>query len=162
MSRKVNTVTEYAGVQKEISDSSLRDFSDWVAGNVADMEQANDSGNVRKIFAILRELTSTPKPPPLNLTTDETGALFKSPEDQAAVWFRFLKAKFSRTEAEMDRPELRPIPPDRSPVDNLTRDEFEDAVRKMPNGKAVGPDCIPAETFKYSLNARTALYEIIE
>ena len=147
MSRKSHTLVEFKKVQKEITDSSMRDFTDWVAICVADMEVVNEAGNVRTIFSILRHLTSTPKPPPQNLTTDEAGELLKSPEEQSARWYRFLKAKFAATEAERDRPPLSPIPPERFPEDNLTREEFDKSVNKMPNGKAVGPDYVPAEAF---------------
>ena len=52
---------------------------------------------------------------------------------------------------------------DRSiPADLLTRVEFESAVRKMSINKAVGPDGVPAEAFKYSTKARGILFLIIQ
>ena len=35
-------------------------------------------------------------------------------------------------------------------------------MRKIPNGKVVGPDGVPAETFKYSAKAKDVLFQIIE
>ena len=161
MSRKLNTKAEFESVQKSIKDSALQDYRDWVSENVQQMETANSIGNVRKIYAILQKMSNKPKDPPENLNTDADGNMLKSAEEIAKTWEKFLKKKFAATPAEIARPAMPPIPPERLPTDNLTRDEFEKSVNRMPNGKAVGPDGVPAEAFKYCVVARNALFQII-
>ena len=54
------------------------------------------------------------------------------------------------------------IPTYRAPDSALTRLEFDSAVAKMPNFKAVGPDGIPAEVIKYCPSVKTVLFEIVQ
>ena len=57
---------------------------------------------------------------------------------------------------------MPPIPADRSQDAPLSIVEFNHAVSKMPNNKAVGPDGVPAEVFKYCKGARDALFQVIK
>ena len=54
------------------------------------------------------------------------------------------------------------IPPERQATDGLQRAEFDIAVSKMSDRKAVGPDGVPAEAFKYSKHAKDALFDIVK
>ena len=53
------------------------------------------------------------------------------------------------------------IPQERGPNAKLTLSEYNQAVWRMPNNIAVGPDGVPAEVFKYCKEARDALFEIV-
>ena len=88
--------------------------------------------------------------------------LLKCAEEIANTWYNFLRDKFDATEAENAHPDMQPIPSERMPSARLTRVEFNDAVGKMPNCHAVGPDGMPSEVFKYCSAARDALFELIE
>lgn len=160
MSRKKNNLGEFDKINHDIHQSSLKDHEDWIETNVTEMEAANRTGNTRKIFELLNHITSRPKPHPQNLTTDENGNLLKSAEDIAATWFCFLKKKFAKTCRELSRL-FAPIPDFRAPDAGLKRAEFENAVNKLPNNKAVGPDDIPAEAIKYCAKVRADLFTII-
>ena len=45
---------------------------------------------------------------------------------------------------------------------NLIRGEFEVTVKKLKNTKAVGPDEVPAEVFKYCPKIRDEFFNLIE
>ena len=91
MSRSKHTLADFDRVQAHITKSSMQDLKDWVERNVKEMEQANECGDISRIYELLRNLSDSPKPPPQNLTTDEKGNLLKSSEELVEVLFRFLK-----------------------------------------------------------------------
>ena len=126
------------------------------------MEAANAAGDTRKIFAITNHLSKKAKQPPSNLTSDKDGNLLKSPEETAATWFKFLKAKFAATAAESKREPLEELPSERTPADALTREEFDRALRRLSDGKAVGPNGVPIEAYKYCPLLRDELFKLIE
>ena len=127
------------------------------------MEAANDQGNTRKAYAVLKHLTKKPKAPPQGLTRQADGELITSPEEAAAIWQKFLSEKFDSTKAEKeDRPAMPQIPPHRESTSAISRNEFNDAVRLMSNMKAMGPDGVPAEAIKYSPAVNEALFQIIK
>ena len=129
---------------------------------VKDIEDANKKGDVRRIYHLVKKLSNKPKPPPSNLTTDEKGNLSKSPKDKAERWGSFLRKKFDATPAEAERPPLPPLPTSRSPDDNLTRTEFDLALKRLNNSKATGPDEIPIEVFKKCPQLADELFSFIE
>ena len=81
------------------------------------------------------------------------------PEELAEVWQQFLEKKFSETELEKSRAEFEALPA--SDEGELTRKEFEEAVNRAKNSKAVGQDGIPAEVWKHSDVAKNALFEFL-
>ena len=85
-------------LQKQIQESCLSDFKEWVNNAVVEMEKADAVGNTRKIFNLVKMLSNKPKTPPTNLTHDDAGNLLRSPEDVAKTWENFLSQKFSATQ----------------------------------------------------------------
>ena len=126
------------------------------------MEAANAADNTSRVFQITNKLSRKPKQPPQNLSKDESGSLLKAADEVAAVWERFLGKKFAATVEEGNRPAMTDIPADRDEGDRLTREEFDAAVKKMSNSKAVGPDGVPAEVFKYNTKVRDILFLIVQ
>ena len=160
MNPKTNTKAKYETIQKAIKDSALQDWKDWVNAQVKAMEDANARNDSRRTFAIASKLERKPKPPPQNPTTDGNGKLLESAEEAANRWSKFLKAKFNATQRELNRASLV-IPEYRAPTSVLTRAEFDRAVSRMANNKAVGPDDTPIEAVKYCPKVRDALFEIV-
>ena len=116
--------------------------------------------DTRTVFVITNRLSNKPKPPLQNLSTDGKGKLLESAEETANVWYKFLEVRFRVTPAEEARPEMAKIPSFRAEDSALTRQEFDDAVRRMSNDKASGPDGIPAEVIKHCPEVREALFQI--
>ena len=150
-------------LQRMIKESCKLDFIEWVDACVSDMEEADKVGNTREIYKIVRTLSNKPRQPPTNLTIDENGNLLKSPEETAETWRRFLEKKFAPTNAEThDRPPMESLPAERSPDDSLTWEEFDEAVGRLKTNKAVGPDGIPAEVFKYCPSVKKELFRLLD
>ena len=68
--------------------------------------------------------------------------------------------KFAATTAEASRT-LEPLPQGRTEQDLLTRKEFDKALMKMADGKAVGPEGIPIEAYKYCPANKDMLFSLI-
>ena len=79
------------------------------------------------------------------------------------LWKKFLVGKFSTTELEAVRAEYEDLGQhEMTEEDQLTIKEYLDAVDRMKNGKAVGPDRVPAEVYKHSELARSELYFFLQ
>ena len=162
MTRKKYSKEQFSQMQEEIKDSSLQDFKEWVDKCVGVMEEANAVGNVRKVQQQVQYLSKKAQPPPRNLTHDLEGKLLKSTEEIAAMWYEFLKSKFGDTQKEKDRAPMPPLPLERSRSGSLTREEFDLALKRLRCEKAVGPDGIPIEAFKFYQAAKDELFAFLQ
>ena len=82
------------------------------------------------------------------------------PEELARVWHDFLAEKFSPTKLEALRAEFEALP-ESNDDKQLTREEFEAAVKSMKNNKAPGADTIPSEVWKNSEVAKEELFQFL-
>ena len=71
------------------------------------------------------------------------------PEELAGVWKEFLAAKFTPTELEKARSALEELPESKDAKDQITREEFDNAVNRMKPGsghrEAAGTTCYYCE-----------------
>ena len=159
MSKRKNSATQFRQIRKQIKDQNLQDYKDWVGKCAGDMEAANAAaGNMRRIFQVVNHLVKKATPPPHNLTHEPSGALLKSLEEVANMWYGFSNKKFSATQKENDRSPLASLPLYRSTEDALTKEEFKLALRRLKCDKTAGPDGIPIEVFKYCNTAKYASF----
>ena len=113
------------------------------------------------MFTIANQLSRKAKPPPQKITTDEHGKILESAKEAEELWRKFLSNKFDATERERSRP-MWDIPSWRSPNSNLTWKEFKEAIKRMSNSKAAGPDGIPVEAIKHCPTVQMDLFEIVD
>ena len=146
-------------IRRQIKNSSLQDYKDWLDTTISDMEAANMVGDTKKIFRLVNFISGKPQAPPINLTKDGNGNLLNS-EEVAATWYEFLKEKFAATPEERSRAPLEPLP-DPDPSDHITRKEFDAAVKRLKSNKATGPDGIPAEAIKYCPAIQDELFQFL-
>ena len=158
---KQGTAEQFARVQKDIRESSLADFENWVQQWSDTIGQAESVGNTRGIYQGVNALARKQSKPPTNLTADNDGNLLKCPEDVASTWYRFLKTKFSATSAEADRPEMEELPCTQGQHE-LTEAKFKQGLKKMNTNKAVGPDRIPTKLYNHSARCQQLLCELIQ
>ena len=71
--------------------------------------------------------------------------MIQKPQELAQVWTNFLTRKFEQTEQENLCADFEALPECQDATENLTREEFETAVKRMKKCKATGKDGIPAE-----------------
>ena len=162
MNRKNSSRAQFRRMQKKIKESCLKDYVDWVESCVGEIEEANDYGDVRRIYHLVNKITRKPKPPPTNLTKNENGEPIQSPQAVVSTWERFLRGKFQAAEAEAGRPPLEPLPTTRTEEDDLTRSEFENAINRLKKSKATGPDEIPIEVYKKCPKLKEELFQFIK
>ena len=160
--RGQGTQEQYDSVQSRIKESSLADFQGWVDKCADNINEANMRGDTKTIYQGVKVLAQKHDKPSPNLTTDHQGVTLKCAEDVARAWHRFLKAKFSATEREEDdRPPMEDLPCTQG-AEPLPKECFLRGLTKMANGKACGPDAIPAELYKRSKVCRDMLQRLIQ
>ena len=119
------------------------------------MSEANDQGDTERIYNAVKVLAEKPSKPPTNLTTDGQGNTLECAQDVASTWKAFLEKKFAATHDEQHvRPPMEPLPCTQG-TEQLDRKIFEHSLAKMRNGKACGPDGIPAELYKHRVIFRS-------
>ena len=105
------TKKERKELQKKIRESGLNDFKEWVEECAETLTQADNVGDTKKIYNMVKSMEGKKEKPPKNLTTNKQGQLLTSATEVAAAWFHFLKEKFRATDAEQDdRPPMEPLP----------------------------------------------------
>ena len=101
--------------------------------------------------------SKTPRP-----DDGQPGSRIGSPQELASVWQEFLDEKFSSTDLEQAREEYAALPESDENDRELTREEFNEAVKHMKAGKAPGMDNIPAEVWQRSAVAQDELFKFIQ
>ena len=161
--RKI-TKSDRAAWNRTLNKAALKDFKTWVEGMVEEMEAADERGDVRAVHQGARALSgksaSFQSPQP---SKKKNGDMIQSPEELGELWRQFLAGKFAATELEAAREQWKPLDPQGGDdKDALTYAEFQKAVKHMKNGKATGPDGIPAEVWKGSSIANRELFFFLQ
>ena len=76
---------------------------------------------------------------------DGQGSRISSPHELARVWQEFLHEKFSQTDLEQARAEFEALPESKDAESELSREEFDQAVKQMKTNKSTDMDKIPSE-----------------
>ena len=143
---------------KTLGKAAKKDYDDWVNRWVETMEEADEKGDVRKVYEGARALAGKSKNGrSTQPTKKKNGDIIQSEEELGELWQQFLEGKFSATELEEARQEYEPLGPAQA-SDTLTYEEFAVAVKRMKLRKAVGPDGVPAEVWKRSALANQEVY----
>ena len=79
----LGSVSHYECLQKKIKDAGLQDFKQWVQGQSEEMEKANVRGDTKKIYRVVKTLTSKNKKSSSNITTDDEDNLLGCVTDVA-------------------------------------------------------------------------------
>ena len=148
--QKARSQKEYSDINRTVKKSikmDKRNFADMLAEKA---EDAAYQGNMRELFTTIRKLSGKYAKPERPVK-DKDGKNIPNEEQQRCRW----KEHF---EELLNRPEPR-NPPDIQPADtdllidcNIpTKDEIRKAIKQLKNGKASGPDGIPAEALKTDL-----------
>ena len=148
---------------KKIRRECRNDYRAWVTKWTEIMEAANNRGDAKEIYRGVRAISGAKRKMATKTPTlKKDKSRIASPEELASVWAEFLEKKFQQTELEQLRKESDALPQCTDPMARLQRKEFEDAVNRMKNGKAMGEDGVPAEVWKYSAVAKEALFEFLQ
>ena len=158
---KQGTKEQFEQVQREIKESSLADFKNWVEKWADVIKDAENVGDTRAIYKGVTSLAGKQAKPPSNLNTDAAGNMLQSAEDVAATWYTFLKAKFAATPAEQKRPKMEVLPCTKG-RHKLSDEHFMKGLNKMRTDKATGPDQIPVKLYMRSETCQRLLRQLLQ
>ena len=148
--QKAKSQKEYAEANRTVKKNIRADKRNFVDMLAKEAEEAAYKGNMRELFATIKKLSgkfTKPERP----VKDKDGNNIPNEEQQRSRW----KEHF---EELLNRPEPR-NPPDIQAADidllidcnTPTKAEIYMAIKQLRNGKAPGPDGIPAEALKIDL-----------
>ena len=156
MGRKI-TKSDREAWNRVLANSSKQDYDKWVERSVAAIEKADAKGDINSVYNGVRALSGKSKIFQTTQSTKTKDGIIGSDEEVGKLWNDFLEDKFSRTELERARATYADLGPPQG-ADDLTREKFQLALKRMKNQKAAGPDVIPAEVWKNSMLAQSELY----
>ena len=133
-----------------------------VTGWTEEIERANNVGDIKAINRGVKTIsgvkqTFVTKQPTLNAD----GSRIQSPAELSNVWSKFLAKKFRPTDLERQRVAFEALPEATDEKTELTRAEFEEAVKCMKNIKSTVIDTIPSEVWRNSKETKDRLYEFL-
>ena len=144
---KAKAQEEYAEANKDVKRSIKADKRTFVDGLAEEAEQAAGSGNLKQLYDTTRKLAGKygrPERP----VKDRQGKTIMGKEDQLNRWAEHFEELLNRP-SPSNQPDIQPAEVD-LPIncDRPSRDEIRKAILQLKNGKAAGPDSIPAEALK--------------
>ncbi len=144
---KAKAQEEYKEAHREVKLRLKNDKRDYIEGLAAEAEQAAYCGNMKQLYDTTKKLSgkfSKPERP----VKDKQGNTTKSLDQQMNRWSEHFEELLNRP-APLNPPDIDPAKVD-LPIncEKPTREEIRRAISQMKNGKAAGPDNIPAEALK--------------
>ena len=141
-------ITDYRIKDKEVKSRCRADKEMWIAGKLADAEEAADKGNSKTLYQIVKDLSGkTGSKVPI---VDTAGRPLKSQEEQAKRWKEHFHAVLNCPEPDV----LHDFSQDCMnsldiEIGDVTMEEVERVIKRLKNGKAAGIDGIQAELLKH-------------
>ena len=144
---KVKAQTEYREANKNVKKSLKTDKRNYIEALALEAEEAARHGNLKDLYDTTKKLagkTSKPQRP----VKDKEGKPIIGEEGQKKRWMEHFEELLNRP-APQDPPHIQQADRD-LPIDLSAprREEIRKAIKKLRNGKATGPDSIPAEALK--------------
>ena len=153
---KAKAQAEYTVAEKEVKRSIKKDKRDHIDNLASQAEQAAGEGNLKDLYLITKKLTGkfqqTDKP-----VKDKNGNPLTTTEEQLKRWAEHFRELLNRPTPEAP-PDVPPAETD-LPIscDEPSKAEIRKAIRALRNGKAAGPDEIPAEAIKADMETAVSI-----
>nr|KAG5697245.1 hypothetical protein BaRGS_028981 [Batillaria attramentaria] len=144
---KAKAQKEYTAADREVKRSTRKDKRDYIDNLANQAEEAAGQGNLKDLYQVTKKLVGkfqqTDKP-----VKDKNGHPLTTTEEQLKRWAEHFRELLNRP-----IPETPPdIPPAETELpincDKPSKAEIRKAIMTLRNGKAAGPDEIPAEAIK--------------
>nr|KAG5699763.1 hypothetical protein BaRGS_014179 [Batillaria attramentaria] len=144
---KAKAQEEYTAADREVKRSTRKDKRDYIDNLASQAEDAARQGNLKDLYQVTKKLAGkfqqTDKP-----VKDKNGHPLTTTEEQLKRWAEHFRELLNRP-----IPETPPdIPPAETELpincDKPSKAEIRKAIMTLRNGKAAGPDEIPAEAIK--------------
>jgi hypothetical protein len=147
---KVRAQEEYSEANRKVKKSAKIDKRNYVEALADQAEEAARHGNTRELYTTIKRLSgkySKPERP----VKGKDGQPIPDEEGQRNRWAEHFEELLNRPTPQ-DPPDIQPADRD-LPIDCRapTKEEIRQAIKQLKNGKAGGPDGIPAEALKADL-----------
>ena len=157
---KVQAQAEYIEANKQVKRSIRADRKKYVEELATTAEKAAREGNMKQLYDTTKKLSgkySKPERP----VKDKEGKPITEIQQQRNRWVEYFEELLNRP-APMNPPDIEAAHTD-LPIDvnPPTTEEIRMAVRQIKNGKAAGPDNIPAEALKSDIEATTSMLYLL-
>ena len=155
---KARAQEEYSAADKEVKRSVKKDKKNFVDSLAAQAEEAAGQGNLKDLYMITKKLANkfqqTEKP-----VRDKNGNQLTTTEEQLTRWAEHFQELLNRPAPETP-PDIQPAEEDLDiNCSKPSKSEIKKAIMSLKNGKAAGPDEIPAEAIKADMEtAKNMLY----
>ena len=153
---KAKAQEEYTAADKEVKKSIKKDKRDYIDDLASQAEAAARQGNLKNLYLVSKKMTGrfrqTDKP-----VKDRYGNPLTTTEEQLKRWAEHFRELLNRPVPEAP-PEIPPAETE-LPIncDKPSKAEIKKAIKTLRNGKAAGPDEIPAEAIKADLETATSM-----
>ena len=138
---------EYRENRKEVKKSVKEDKKNYIAELATEAETASEQRNMKELYNIAQKLPGKriPHEKPLK---HKNGTVLTTSEDQKIRWKEHFEELLNRP-APQQTADIIPAEEDLPiSLEAPTMEEIKKAIRTLNNGKAAGPDCIPADEMK--------------
>ena len=158
---KKDAQENYTEANREVKKSIKKDKNDYINNLAAEAETAASKGNIKELYSITKKLAGKfqQQNKPIK---DKEGNKLTNAEKQEKRWVEYFKELLNRP-APLNTPDIQPAERDLEiDCNRPTKGEIKNAIKTLKNGKAAGPDGIPAEAIKADIELSTnVLYNII-
>ena len=157
--KKKKNTPEYRSLNREIQRNCEKAHEKWLEDSCAEIEKHSKLGRSKLMHDEIKKLTGKKRSnePSLSIK-DKNGKLLHDKDKILERWKEYIGELFDDNRPEMPSMVNSDGPP-------ILRNEVENALRKMKNGKAAGSDEITAEMLKalgdFGINKLTKLFNDI-
>ncbi|VDO84442.1 unnamed protein product, partial [Schistosoma margrebowiei] len=152
--KKVQAQAEYIEANKQVKRSIRADKKKYVEELATTAEKAAREGNMKQLYDTTKKLAGKYSKPERPVKNKESKPITEI-QQQRNRWVEYFEELLNRP-APMNPPDIEAahidLPIDVNPP---TTEEIGMAIRQIKNGKAAGPENIPAEALKSDIEATT-------
>ena len=118
---------------RSIKNADRNDYRRWISRWTERIERTDVKGDLKAVYRGVRALNGTKNCfSNTQSTTDSHGQRIKSPEELDQIWTKFLENKLlKQTELKQMHAEYEALSSRSEEDDDITREEFDSAVKKM-------------------------------
>ena len=152
---------KYTEANRVVKKSIKKDKNNYINNLAMEAEIAASKGNTKELYSITKKLSGKFQQHNRPIKNKE-GTKLTNIEEQEKRWAEYFKELLNRP-APNNTPDIQPALRDLDiNCARPTKGEIKNAIKMLKNGKAAGPDGIPAEAIKADLELSTnILYDIL-
>ena len=147
-----------ARCNKELARAGRKDYRDFIQKLTAQIEEANDRGDSKTVYQIVKRLGGRYNSHVTRPTSMDNGDIITDNDAALAEWCTFMEARFKKAAIDTDEP-LEDIPSD-GRDQCFTREVFETCAKHSKALRATNEDDVPNEAYKLSDTAQEELYNL--